>query len=98
MRDEKETVYTLRPAAFDGGFRTLEIDGESWLLLGDVCRAIGMQRRHVIAKCNAAEIRTVDVAFPGGREPVHSYVISEAGAMELEASKNPRCEDCNGTH
>ena len=95
MRDE---VFRLSPPEFDGGFRSLEIDGESWLLLGDVCRAIGLKRSHVIANADAAGVRTVDVAFSGCRNPIHSYVISESAAMGLAASKSDRCEVCNGTH
>ncbi|QKV96713.1 hypothetical protein HUT19_37615 [Streptomyces sp. NA02950] len=95
MADE---VHEIRPAAFEGGFRTLEIDGESWLLLGDVCRAVGIKRHHAITNADASGIRTVDVAFPGGRNPIRSYVISESAAMGLAASKNKRCEVCNGTH
>jgi prophage antirepressor-like protein len=82
-----DEVCEIRPAAFEGGFRTLEIDGESWLLLGDVCRSLHMRRERALVQVPPRDRRHVHITQNARPWPYPMWVISEHGAMSLAATK-----------
>lgn len=62
--------------------RTLDIDGEPWWVLADVCRAIEIsQIVHVVERLDEDEVRLTEVIDTLGRAQ-NTYIVNEYGLYE----------------
>lgn len=84
MRDE---TYEIHRAAFDGAPRSVEIEGEPWLLLGEVTRSLHMRRERALRLVGSRDLKQVDIVQNERAWPFPTWVISESGAMNLAATK-----------
>ncbi|MGO4422404.1 hypothetical protein AB4Z54_27795 [Streptomyces sp. MCAF7] len=76
-------AYEVRAAGFHWGFRTVLIDGEPWLLLGDVSRSLHMKRERALELADPDEVKQVHIWMRGWRWSYPAWVISEFGAMDM---------------
>lgn len=80
-------TYQLRAAGFHWGFRSVLIDGETWLLLGDVSRSLHMKRERALELADPEDVKQVHIWMRGSRWAYPAWVISEFGAMDIASKR-----------
>lgn len=80
-----QTTGTVRPFQYgDTAVRTIDIDGEPWFVLADLCSVLGLSSPHKVFERIAEDARNqVPVIDNLGRRQMRTAVVNEAGMYEV---------------
>lgn len=78
-----QTTGTVRPFQYgDTAVRTIDIDGEPWFVLADLCKVLEIRNvGNVAARLDEAGVRQTDISSGGQRRTV--TIVNEAGMYEV---------------
>ena len=76
-------MSSIVPFAYgDQSVRVLNLNGEPWFVLADLCKALGINNARMVADRLAADMKGVSqIDTPGGRQSV--TIVSEPGMYEV---------------
>ncbi len=77
--------------------RIVNIDGEPWFVLADLCKVLGLPNRTMVARRLTDDQKGVNkIDTPGGRQEV--TIVNESGMYEVVVrSDKPEAVSCPGT-
>lgn len=63
--------------------RVVEIDGEPWFVLSDLCKVLGLQAPHMVAGRLSEDDRSSASVIDSLGRPQHTTIVNEAGMYEV---------------